>query len=71
MLPMSFSFTFSFLLHNICIFTCSASLLKASKGILNAVFDFKIYINMTRIQTPRVQIVIALKVLLDNKNATN
>src|SRR5256885_11074739 len=26
--------------YNICIFTCSASLLKASKGVLNAIFDF-------------------------------
>jgi hypothetical protein len=52
-------FYISSLLYNICIFTCSASLLKASKRVSNAVFDFKIYINMTRVQTPRVQIAIA------------
>ena len=52
-------------LYNICIFTCSASLLKASKGVLNAVFEFVVYINMIRVQTPRVQIEIAFNIILN------
>ena len=33
--------------------------IKTLKGVLNAIFDFKIYTNMTCVQTSRVQIEIA------------
>lgn len=48
--------------RNICIFACSASLLKESKVILNAVFDFNYEAFMTRVSNTRVQIEIAFAV---------
>ena len=50
--------------RNICIFACSASLLKGSKMILNAVFELIIKHFMTRVSNTRVQIEIAKKKMI-------